>query len=136
MCGVLNFFKSVTEAKFELSKLSKVTLLRLMPSTGHPPLSELGCVPPQYTPFLGLNFKVGKMNYHLGNWDPNWAKKLKSGKPLLEAGKKKLFMMSNRLCGGKLETSSYASGPTSGPTKQKLRKSRFFKRFGSGSFVL
>ena len=30
--------------------------------------------------------------------------------------------MINRLSGENLETSSYASGPTWGPTKQKLRK--------------
>ena len=29
--------------------------------------------PPQNTPFPGLNLKVGKMNYSLGNLDPNWA---------------------------------------------------------------
>ena len=28
--------------------------------------------PPQNTPFPGLNLKVGKMNYRLGNLDPNW----------------------------------------------------------------
>ena len=44
--------------------------------------------------------------------------------------------MINRLCGGKLKTSSYASGPTWGPTKQNFRKSQFFERFGSGSCVL
>ena len=32
--------------------------------------------PPQNTPFPGLNLKVGKTNYRLGNLDPNWAKKL------------------------------------------------------------
>ena len=30
--------------------------------------------PPQNTPFPGLNLKVGKMNYSLGNLDPKWAK--------------------------------------------------------------
>ena len=34
---------------------------------------------PLNTPFSGLNLKVGKLNYHLGNLDPNWAKCLKSG---------------------------------------------------------
>ena len=29
--------------------------------------------PPQYTPFPGLNSKVGKMNYSLGKMDPNCA---------------------------------------------------------------
>ena len=33
--------------------------------------------PPQSTPFPGLNLKVGKINYRLGNLDPNWAKCLK-----------------------------------------------------------
>ena len=39
-------------------------------------------------PFPGLNLKVGKMNYSLGNLDPNWAIYLKSGKIFLEAEKK------------------------------------------------
>ena len=30
-------------------------------------------------PFPGLNLKSGKINYSLGNFDPNWAKCLKSG---------------------------------------------------------
>ena len=34
--------------------------------------------PPKNTPFPVLNLKVGKMNYNLGNLDPNWAKHLKS----------------------------------------------------------
>ena len=42
--------------------------------------------PPQNTPFPGLNLKVGKMNYRLGNLDPNWAKCLKSGEKILEVG--------------------------------------------------
>ena len=29
--------------------------------------------PPQKNPFPGLNLKVGKINYHLGKTDPNWA---------------------------------------------------------------
>ena len=44
--------------------------------------------------------------------------------------------MINRLCGGKLATSSYALRPMWGPTKQKLRKSRFLERFCSDSCVL
>ena len=49
--------------------------------------------PPQYTPFPGLNLKVGKMNYSLGKMDPNCAKYLKKkGKTFLEVGKKKLFI--------------------------------------------
>ena len=39
--------------------------------------------PPQNTPFPGLNLKAGKMNYSLGNLDPNWAKCLKSVQKLL-----------------------------------------------------
>ena len=46
--------------------------------------------PPQNTPFPGLNLKVGKMNYSLGNLDPNWAKCLKSGQNFSRSGKKKL----------------------------------------------
>ena len=44
---------------------------------------------PKNTPFPGLNVKVGKVNYSLGEMDPNWAKCLKSGKTVLEKGKKK-----------------------------------------------
>ena len=43
---------------------------------------------PQNTPFSGLNLKVGKINHHLGNLDPSWAKCLKVDKDLLEVGKK------------------------------------------------
>ena len=57
-------------------------LARIHTYTKHPQ-------PHQKTPlFPGLNLKVGKMNYHLGNFEPNWAKCLKVGKPFLEVGKK------------------------------------------------
>ena len=42
--------------------------------------------PLQKTPFPGLNLKVGKMNYRLGNLDPNWAKCLKSGQNFSGSG--------------------------------------------------
>ena len=48
---------------------------------------------PQNTPSPGLNLKVGKMNYHLGNLDPNWAICLKTGPKFLEVGKKMLFII-------------------------------------------
>ena len=35
-------------------------------------------IPPQITPYPGLNLKVGKMNYRLGKLDPNWAKCFKN----------------------------------------------------------
>ena len=44
--------------------------------------------PPQNTPFPSLNLKVGKMNYHLGNLDPNWAKCLKRGQNFSRSGPK------------------------------------------------
>ena len=46
--------------------------------------------PSQNTPFPGLNLKFGKMNYRLGNLDPNWANCLKSGQNFsIKVGKKK-----------------------------------------------
>ena len=39
--------------------------------------------PPQNTPFPGQNLKVDKMNYSLGNLNPNWAKCLKRGEQWL-----------------------------------------------------
>ena len=44
--------------------------------------------PPQKNPFPGLNLKVGKINYHLGKTDPNWANVWKVGKNFLEVAKK------------------------------------------------
>ena len=48
---------------------------------------------PQNTPFPGLNLKLGKMNYSLGNLDSKWAKNL--GKTFLEVGKKKKLNIMN-----------------------------------------
>ena len=48
-------------------------------------------IPPQNTPFPGLNLKVGKMNYNLGKFDPNWEICSKHKQTFLEVGKKKLF---------------------------------------------
>ena len=48
--------------------------------------------PPENTPFPGLNLKIGKINYRLGNLDPNRAKCLKSGQIFLEVGKKKILV--------------------------------------------
>ena len=42
--------------------------------------------PPQNPPFLGLNLKVGKMNYRLGSLDPNWANNLKNGQNVSRSG--------------------------------------------------
>ena len=42
---------------------------------------------PQNTPFPGLNLKVGKMNYCLGNLDPKWAKCFKSDQIFLKWAK-------------------------------------------------
>ena len=47
--------------------------------------------PSQNTPFSGLNLKVGKRNYRLGNLDPNWAKCLKSGQNFSRSGQKKFI---------------------------------------------
>ena len=44
--------------------------------------------PPKNTPFPVLNLKMGKMNYCLGNSDPNWAKYLKSGQNFSRSGQK------------------------------------------------
>ena len=44
---------------------------------------------PRNTPFLGLNLKVGQMNYHLGQMDPTWAKCLKSGQNFSRSRQKK-----------------------------------------------
>ena len=38
------------------------------------------------------NFKVGKMNYSLGNLDPNWTKCLKCGQNFSSSRQKKLFI--------------------------------------------
>ena len=46
--------------------------------------------PSKNTHFPALNFKVGKMNYSLGNLDPNWATCLKSQKTFSRSGQKKL----------------------------------------------
>ena len=43
-------------------------------------------IPPQNTPFPGLNLKVGKMNYLLVNLDPNLAIFLKSGQNVYRSG--------------------------------------------------
>ena len=48
--------------------------------------------PPQYTPFPGLNLKMGKMNCSVGNLDPNLAKWLKSGQNVSKSEQKKLFI--------------------------------------------
>ena len=48
--------------------------------------------PSQNTPFPGLNLKIGKMNYGLGNFDPNWAKWVKSGQNLSRSGQIFLFI--------------------------------------------
>ena len=48
--------------------------------------------PPQNTAFPGLNLQVGKMNYHLGNLDPNGAKWLKSGQKNSSSGQKLFFI--------------------------------------------
>ena len=48
--------------------------------------------PPQNTPFPGLNLKVGKMNYSLGNLDPNCAKCLISRQNFSRSGQKKLII--------------------------------------------
>ena len=50
--------------------------------------------PPQNTRFPGLNLKVGKMNYRLGEMDPNWAKCLRSGQNVSRSGPKKKFILS------------------------------------------
>ena len=42
--------------------------------------------PLKNTPFPGLNLKVGKMNYSLGNLDPNWAKCFISGQNIARSG--------------------------------------------------
>ena len=44
----------------------------------------------QNTPLIGLNLKVGKMNYHLSKMDPNWAKCLKSGQNFSRNEQKKI----------------------------------------------
>ena len=44
---------------------------------------------PKTHPFPGLNLKVGKMNYSLGNLDPNRTKCLKSGQGFSTSGQKK-----------------------------------------------
>ena len=56
----------------------------------HPFLACVHKTPPN-TPFLGLNFKVGKMNYRLGNLDPIWANCLKSGQTFSRRGQKKFI---------------------------------------------
>ena len=49
--------------------------------------------PTQKHPFSWpSNFKVCKMNYSLGNLDPNWAKCLKSGQKFSRSGQKKSFI--------------------------------------------
>ena len=53
--------------------------------------------PPQNTPFPGLNLKVGKINYWLGNLDPNWTKCLKSGQNISRSGQKINCSCHNRL---------------------------------------
>ena len=45
----------------------------------------------QNTHFPGLNLKVGKMNYRLGNLDPNWARCLKCGQNVSRSGPKNIF---------------------------------------------
>ena len=47
--------------------------------------------PPPNTPFAGLKLKVGKINYNLGNLDPNWPKCLKSGQYFSRSGQKHFF---------------------------------------------
>ena len=47
--------------------------------------------PFQNTPFPVVNLKVGKMNYSLGQVDPNWAKCLKKGQNFSRIGQKKMI---------------------------------------------
>ena len=49
--------------------------------------------PHQNTPFPGLNLKVGKINYGVGNLDPNWAICLKSGPKFSRSGQFFLFIV-------------------------------------------
>ena len=65
----------------------------------HTPLGDMSVHktnpgPPQNCPFPGLNLKVGKMNYHLGNLDPKWKKCLKSGQHFSRSGPKKKYSCS------------------------------------------
>ena len=63
--------------------LSRHRLLSVICTHKTPP------TPPKNTPFPGLNLKVGKLNYSLGNLDPNWAIYLKSGQNFSRSGQKK-----------------------------------------------
>ena len=57
--------------------------------------------PTQDTPFPGLNLKVGKMKFSLGNWTPSGRHVWKVVNTFLEVSKKKLFMkLSVKLCFG------------------------------------
>ena len=55
--------------------------------------------PSQNTPFPGLNLKVGKTNYCLGNLDPNWAKSLKNGQNMSRSGQKQIIHHNLKLGG-------------------------------------
>ena len=55
--------------------------------------------PPKNTPFPGQNLKVGKMNYSLGNLDPNRAKCLKSGQIVSRSGQKQIIHLLDRRTG-------------------------------------
>ena len=66
--------------------------------------------PTPYSRFPGLNLKVGKMNYSLGNLDPNWAKCLKSGQNFSRSGQKKFIHSSGPLEPGNIGTLLQSDG--------------------------
>ena len=75
--------------------------------------------PSKNTHFPALNLKVGKMNYSLGNLDPDWAK---VGKPFLEVGKRNLLVfISIRNIGGNPWDADSIMYPDTGGFKLFLR---------------